>query len=199
MTGTLTPRGARTKQRIVEAAAELIYAKGVERVSLDEVMEATRTSRSQIYHYFETKMLWCERSSRFRRIASSKRRDLLRKPRFDRVPAGLAGRGGVREPGGRQSRGGPLGSLANELATESEEARRQIHGRFLGWSAVIEAGLTRLRDAGKIGAGVDTREMAVAILAAVQGGILLSMTARTSQPLKLALDMVLSHVEHHAV
>jgi AcrR family transcriptional regulator len=41
--------------RIVEAAAELIYAKGAERVSLDEVMEATGASRSQLYHYFANK------------------------------------------------------------------------------------------------------------------------------------------------
>ncbi len=51
----LTPRGAATKRRIVEAAAELIYAKGAERVSLDEVMEATGASRSQLYHYFANK------------------------------------------------------------------------------------------------------------------------------------------------
>jgi TetR/AcrR family transcriptional regulator, transcriptional repressor for nem operon len=51
----LTSRGAATKRRIVEAAAELIYAKGAERVSLDAVMEATGASKSQLYHYFESK------------------------------------------------------------------------------------------------------------------------------------------------
>jgi len=36
------------------------------------------------------------------------------------------------------------------------------------------------------------------MLAAVQGGILLSKAARNSQPLELALDMALSHVERCA-
>ena len=49
----LTPRGVATKQRIVGAAAELIYTKGIERVSLDEVMEASSVSKSQLYHYFD--------------------------------------------------------------------------------------------------------------------------------------------------
>lgn len=49
------PRGAATKRRIVEAAAELIHATGAERVSLDEVMEATGARRSQLYHYFANK------------------------------------------------------------------------------------------------------------------------------------------------
>ena len=55
-----------------------------------------------------------------------------------------------------------------------------------------------MKEAGKIGSGANTREMAVAILAAVQGGILLSKTAQSSRPLELALNMVLSHVERYA-
>jgi TetR/AcrR family transcriptional repressor of nem operon len=33
----------------------LIYLKGAERVSLDEVIEATGVSKSQLYHYFDNK------------------------------------------------------------------------------------------------------------------------------------------------
>jgi len=43
-----TARGAATRSRIVEAAADLIYAHGVERTSLDEVMAASGVSKSQL-------------------------------------------------------------------------------------------------------------------------------------------------------
>src|SRR4051812_32556463 len=52
---SLTPRGIATKMRIIEAAAALVYEKGAERVSLDHVMEASGTSKSQLYHYFADK------------------------------------------------------------------------------------------------------------------------------------------------
>ena len=44
---SLTARGAATRSRIVEAAADLIYAHGVERTSLDDVMAASGVSKSQ--------------------------------------------------------------------------------------------------------------------------------------------------------
>ena len=52
---SLTARGAATRSRIVEAAADLIYAHGVERTSLDDVRAATGVSKSQLYHYFVDK------------------------------------------------------------------------------------------------------------------------------------------------
>jgi AcrR family transcriptional regulator len=51
----LTARGAATRSRIVEAAADLICAHGVERTSLDDVMAASGVSKSQPYHYFADK------------------------------------------------------------------------------------------------------------------------------------------------
>ena len=51
----LTPRGAATRRRIVEAAARLMHAASAERVSLDDVMDAAGVSRSQLCHYFDDK------------------------------------------------------------------------------------------------------------------------------------------------
>jgi TetR/AcrR family transcriptional repressor of nem operon len=195
----LTSRGAATKGRIVEAAAELIYAKGAERVSLDEVMEATGTSRSQLYHYFENKDALVREVIEIQtsRILAANSLHLESLDSFealrvwrDWMIAANRAEGGVG--------GCPLGSLANELAARSEEARHQLDHSFAAWGAVIEVGLCRMRERGQIRIGADPKAMAVAVLAAIQGGILLSKTARSSQPLELALDMALSHVERYA-
>jgi TetR/AcrR family transcriptional regulator, transcriptional repressor for nem operon len=195
----LTPRGAATKQRIVEAAAELIYAKGAERVSLDEVMEATGASRSQLYHYFENKnalvrevveiqtnRILAANSLHFESLDSFEALRLWR----DAMLAANRAEGGVG--------GCPLGSLANELAAHSEEARHQLDQSFAAWGTVIEKGLCRMRERGQIKSSANPKAMSVAVLAAMQGGILLSKTARDSQPLELALDMALSHLERFA-
>jgi AcrR family transcriptional regulator len=52
---TYTSRGASTRQRIVDATVSLMYAKGVEGTSLDDVRAAASVSKSQLYHYFADK------------------------------------------------------------------------------------------------------------------------------------------------
>jgi TetR/AcrR family transcriptional regulator, transcriptional repressor for nem operon len=51
----LTPKGERTRARIVEAAARLIYERGVAGTTLDDVKTAAEVSGSQMYHYFPDK------------------------------------------------------------------------------------------------------------------------------------------------
>ena len=51
----LTPKGARTRARIVEEAAALIHERGVAGTTLDDVKAAAEVSGSQLYHYFPDK------------------------------------------------------------------------------------------------------------------------------------------------
>src|SRR5580693_10436191 len=51
----LTARGAATRDRIVQAAADLMYAQGVHATTLDDVRAATGTSKSQLYRHFPDK------------------------------------------------------------------------------------------------------------------------------------------------
>src|SRR6195952_5057961 len=51
-TAKLTPKGAATRARIVEAAAALVLARGVGGTSLEDIRAGTATSKSQLFHYF---------------------------------------------------------------------------------------------------------------------------------------------------
>ncbi len=51
----LTPKGVRTRSRIVEAAAALIHERGVAATTLEDVKAAADVSGSQLYHYFPDK------------------------------------------------------------------------------------------------------------------------------------------------
>ena len=48
-----TDRGRRTRQRIVDAATDVVAEKGAVGASLDEVGARASASRSQLYHYFD--------------------------------------------------------------------------------------------------------------------------------------------------
>ena len=51
----LTPKGARTRARIVQEAAALIHERGVAGTTLEDVKVAAEVSGSQMYHYFPDK------------------------------------------------------------------------------------------------------------------------------------------------
>ena len=195
----LTSRGAATKLRIVEAAARLIHAAGAGRMNLDDVMEASGTSKSQLYHYFADKDALVREVIDFQtnRILQANALHLNCLDSFealrvwrDMMVAANEAEGGIG--------GCPIGSLANELAAQSENARSLLAASLEGWSRVIEAGLVRMKERGRIVPSADTEAISVAVLAAIQGGILLSKAARDSKPLKLALDMALGHIERYA-
>ena len=51
----LTPKGERARNRIVEAAAQLVYERGVAGTTLDDIRSAAGVSGSQLSHYFAGK------------------------------------------------------------------------------------------------------------------------------------------------
>ena len=194
----LTARGAATKARIVEAAATLIYVAGADRVSLDEIMEASGTSKSQLYHYFSDK------DALVREVIGLQAGRILdfNATLLDRLGS-IEGLHAWRDmliaafvEGGA---GCPLGSLANELASRSEDARRLLDGGFKAWGAAIGGSLARMKQSGHLAPDADTEAVATAVLAAIQGGMLLSKTARSTRPLELAFDMALHYIERAAV
>ena len=194
---SLTARGAATRARIVEAAADLIYTHGVERTSLDDVMAASGVSKSQLYHYFADKdALVLEVIARQTECVLDAQRPHLEA--LDSLPALKAWRGAiVRLNKAARGRGCPLGSLASELANNSEPARKRLADSFSLWRDRIENGLTKMRERGELAASADPHDLALALLGAVEGGLLLAKTTHSGRPLEIAIDMAIDHVARH--
>lgn len=87
-----------------------------------------------------------------------------------------------------------IGSLAAELADHSEAARIVLAAGFAEWESYLEAGFARMQRRGELVSEADPHTLATAIMAALQGGLLLAQTTRDAQPLEIALDMALAHV-----
>jgi len=198
MTPRLTRRGAATRARIVEGAAELMYERGVAGTSLDDIMAATGTSKSQLYHYFTGKdalVLDVIRSQLAEIIAGQEvpLRELGSWAGLvrwcDHVVAMTRATNGV---GGCR-----LGSLASELADRSEPARQVLAGCFAEWEGHLSDGFAVMRDEGELNDAADPAALASAVMAALQGGLLLSQTVRGAQPLEQAMSMALDHVGRH--
>ncbi|MEG9297680.1 TetR/AcrR family transcriptional regulator [Mangrovibacillus sp. Mu-81] len=54
----LTKKGQETRSRIIVAAAELMYEKGVAGTTIEDVQHKAKISSSQMYHYFNKKRNW---------------------------------------------------------------------------------------------------------------------------------------------
>lgn len=193
----LTPRGAATRARIVEAAADLIYMRGMEGTSLDDVMAASGVSKSQLYHYFMDKDALV-----LEVIALQAERVLAaQQPHLGALNSLRAlrawGQAIVRLNELVQMRGCPLGSLANELANTSESARKRLDESFSMWRERIETGLAEMQQRGELAASADPHDLALALLGAVEGGLLLAKTAQSGRPLEIAIDMAIDHVARH--
>nr|WP_298685498.1 TetR/AcrR family transcriptional regulator [uncultured Dongia sp.] len=194
----LTPRGAAMRSHILDAAADLIYAHGVDRTSVDEVLVKSKTSKSQFYHYFTDKdaLVLDVIKIQTQRVLG------LQQPHLEALnslPALQRWRDAiVKLVKGRHRAGGcPVGSLANELANRSEDARTLLASSFEIWRSSIERGLREMQKRGELAASANPHDLALAILTALQGGLLLAKTMHTSRPVEVALDMSLEHVARH--
>ncbi len=91
-----------------------------------------------------------------------------------------------------------IGSLASELAESDVHARERLADSFACWQAQIRDGLTRMRERGELRPDADPDRLALALLAAVQGGLLLDQTLRDTAPLETALDAMIAYIHTFA-
>ena len=186
----LTPKGERTRARIVEEAAALIHERGVAGTTLEDVKAAAGVSGSQLYHYFPDKdeLVQAVIDYRAGTIVSHHRH-------------ALSGADGVEAwrdmviTGTRLAeakRGCPLGSLGGQLAESDPEARALIAAGFDQWAAAIGDKLRSLHADGKLPPGIDPDDLAITLLATLQGGLLLAQVHRDTRPFETAVDTLLA-------
>jgi TetR/AcrR family transcriptional repressor of nem operon len=191
----LTARGRATRERILAAAAQLMHERGVAGTGLDDVRAATRTSKSQLYHYFRDKSALVGAVVQ-RQVAHVLQAQQPELDDLDSLPALHRWRDRVvalNAP--RACVGGcPLGRLASELAEGDPSAHAAVAEGFAIWQQRLATGLRTMQARGRLDADADTDRLALAVLAAVQGGLLLAQTARSVIPLEAALDLALDGI-----
>jgi len=193
--GELTPKGRATRDRIVAAAADLIFEQGVAGTSLQDVQQAARVSGSQMYHYFGDKaslvpavVAWQGETVLGHQWPWLSRLDSLQGIRAWRDYV-------VSTMRRRECRGGcHIGSLASELSDLDPAARSGLAAAFGRWISAIRDGLQAMQARGELRPEADVARLACALMAAVEGGLLLAKAQRDVAPLEAALDTVIDHI-----
>lgn len=192
----LTARGAKTRERIVTAAADLMYTRGIAATTLDDVLAASGVSKSQLYRHFAGKdevvraviELMGERVIQRERTALAGVSSLagLRRWRDALVQNNALEHGAY---------GCALGSFASEVADHDDVGRRALMALFAEWKDLLSGAIRRLQENGALPPEAPVDDLATGLLAALQGGYLLAQTARDVAPMATSIDMALLHID----
>ena len=195
----LTARGAATKARIIEAADQLMYERGVASTTLADVRASSGTSKSQLYQHFAEKDALVKEviEARAEALLSQQRRRLARVESLRGLELWrdeLVERNALRNG----AYGCPLGALANEIADHDEDTRKVIAAHFDAWLQLLTDAIEELKKRGVLTPSAEAHALATGLLAALQGGYLLAKTARDVRPMRVVLDMAIAQVRGYS-
>ena len=162
------------RERLVESARALVHEQGVQRTTLVEVAERAEVPAGNVYYYFKTKD---ELIGAVVDSYAQQARELLAGLERHRSPQARL-KGLVRsweEIGEAVARHGcPIGSLSAELGKRADELDGKASQVF---ALIIDWAEEQLRQLGKR----DARDLAITLIAGIQGAALLTNTFRDPQ------------------
>lgn len=181
---TAPPKGSKasaTKQKIIEAAARLIYHRGFHATSLDSVAQAARVNRGSLYYFFRSKKnLGLSVIGHYESLLQQN----YLSPSFD-IQA--RGREKIRRLAESYARmpmqdspccGCPIGNLSLELSSLDEEMRVRLNGVWEGVFERIALVLAESKEEGELHVDVDPLVLARSFFSQIQGAHII---ARCSQ------------------
>ena len=196
----LTARGAKTRAKIVEAAADLMFIQGVGATTLDDVLAASGASKSQLYQHFDGK------EALVRAVIDHVGARIIQRERdalghvstirgLHRWRDAIVQRNALRDG----AYGCALGSLASEVSDQDAVARQNLALLFAEWQKLLADVLRRVQDAGSLPPDAPVDQLATGLMGALQGGYMLAQTARDVTPMATSLDMALAYIESKLV
>lgn len=189
----LTAKGSRTRERIIDGAAAYLRGADPGGVTLDDIRGVTRTSKSQIFHYFPG-----GKDELFLEVARYEAGRVIddQQPHLSALDSWAAWgrwRNAVIERYRAQGQQCPLGVLMSQLS-DVPGAGEVVSTLVRRWQDEVERGIRAMQSSGQIRAGLDPRRSAAAMIAAIQGGVVVLRSTGELGHLEAALDVMIEHL-----
>jgi AcrR family transcriptional regulator len=194
----LTDKGRATRQRIVEGAAAEIREHGVAVTTLDDVRARTGTSKSQLFHYFpdgKEQLLLAVAEHEAALVLADQQPQL---GRLDSWRAWQSWRNTVVDRYRNQGQRCPLSVLITQLGRSTPGAQAVVTELLRQWQSEIATGIRGMQTQGKISRDVDAERAAAAMLAGIQGGVIVMLSTGQLTHLEAALDVGIEHLRMRA-
>jgi TetR/AcrR family transcriptional repressor of nem operon len=174
-------RPSDARQRLIEAARNVIYAHSYEAVSVDELCAAAGVNKSSFYHFFSSKQelvlvaldsqwQWFEETILKPTFANA----LPPQERIVRFFDLILKQQQAQKQTDGHIRGCPLGNLTLEMSTQDELIRARVEQFFQAWLSYFERMLHDAKAQGIVPSTLDTAVTAQALLAYFEGVVLLA-------------------------
>lgn len=184
-------KGEATREKILETAAELIHRKGFGATSINDLLEATGLKKGSLYFHFQGK--------------DALGLAILEKARADFLlflDASLSGA----TPGNRLDNflnrvmkthkgmgfvGGCIfGNTALEMGDTESEFSSFIEKVFEEWMEKLQTVIVEAQKSGEVRSGIPADVLAGHMVAAIEGGIMLSRLKKDAKPLRNSITAV---------
>lgn len=192
-------RDQRSREKILEAAAQLFHQRGYNATSLDDILEASGVCRSNLYYHFPSKEDLGMEVLQKQAEAFEARciREILEdesvpaRRRLERLYEAVAATQRAEE----YRCGCPFGNLAAELGGIPSEFRRRLSEFFERWEQSVDRCLQAGVARGEFPIDLDTRPLATALISQIEGAILLMKTYRHAGPIEAGVRTMLRLLE----
>lgn len=180
----LTAKGRATRDRIVQAAAQLIVTEGLSAANMEAVRAAASVSGSQLAHYFADKSALIRAVIR-RQIGVVL--DFHRQPKLGNLDSFDDFERWIDLNMRYLRRIGYFGTptyhaLAAQLVKTDDSTRETLAAGYRQWIDLVAQAIQRMKDGGVLVADADPRRLALVIVSAHQGGGTLAFTYRAEWP-----------------
>ncbi len=191
-----------TRDRILAAASTLLRRQGYNATGVKQVIDESGAAFGSLYHFFPAGK---EELGAEAVMVSSAAFERLLAEAFDGVPDAATGVRRLFAEAARQlvdsgyAEGSAIATVALETANSSERVREACAAAFERWltaaAARIAAGGAGTVPGTQRTPGNRAVELAVGVVAALEGALVLARTLRSTEPLRIAGELVAQQVD----
>jgi AcrR family transcriptional regulator len=193
-------RGAQTRLRIIEAAADLFHQQGIRATSPDDVIDASGTGKGQFYHYFKNKegLIHEVLQTQLESIRTGNAPVKYDVNSWQELEQWFLAQLELQKSF-NMTRGCPLGTVGNEVTENDPLIRQDLSLIFEVVKNKLAAFFVKEKANRRLSKEANEERMADFCIAVMQGGMLMGKIKRDSQTVENTVREALTHLKRYVV
>jgi TetR/AcrR family transcriptional repressor of nem operon len=194
-----TARGSATRTRMLHAALDLFHRQGVHATSVDQILEASETGKSQFYYYFKNKegLIHAILENFYGNIKSNRARFKTKIATMKDLEEWFRQYVKFQKDTGCQ-RSCPIGTIGNDLGNDQQLLRQDVRLIFDLMNRSLVDFFNLLKGKKQLPSDCDPQALADFCFSIMQGGLLIGKVRRETEPFENSVTHAMRYLRHVA-